>query len=85
MKRSAWTSLSVLLLALIPACAVMAVIGGSVLTTVEILLPVGLLALALAGLADSVACGCPRCTTASSWASPSLSGSSSPRSRSGPR
>ncbi len=52
-RRSAWSSIAVLLLALLPACAVMAAIGGSVLTTVEILLPVGLLALALAWLADS--------------------------------
>ncbi len=53
MRRSVWSSIPVLLLALAPACAVMAAIGGSVLTTVEILLPVGLLALALAQLADS--------------------------------
>jgi signal transduction histidine kinase len=46
--------LLVLLLALAPACAVMAVIGGghAVLVTVEILVPVGLVALALAALAD---------------------------------
>jgi signal transduction histidine kinase len=53
MRRSAWIFISVLLLALTPACAIMAAIGGPVLTTVEILLPVGLLALALAQLADS--------------------------------
>jgi signal transduction histidine kinase len=52
-RRSVWSSIPVLALALAPACAVMAAIGGSVFTTVEILLPVGLLALALAGLADS--------------------------------
>jgi signal transduction histidine kinase len=61
-RRAVWSSLAVLLLALAPACAVMAVIGGgsAVLTTVEILLPVGLLALALAQLADS---GRPRLPT----------------------
>ncbi|HXA55090.1 MAG TPA: HAMP domain-containing sensor histidine kinase [Solirubrobacteraceae bacterium] len=48
-----WSSIAVLLLALVPACAVMAAIGGSLALTVEILLPVGLLALALAHLADS--------------------------------
>ncbi len=44
-----------LLAALAPACAVMAAIGGAhaVRGTVEILLPVGLVALALAGLADA--------------------------------
>jgi signal transduction histidine kinase len=52
-RHSAWGSIPVLALALALACAVMAAIGGSVLTTVEILLPVGLLALALAQLADS--------------------------------
>jgi signal transduction histidine kinase len=53
MRRQVWSSLAVLALALAPACAVMAAIGGSVPTAIEILLPVGLLALALAGLADS--------------------------------
>jgi signal transduction histidine kinase len=55
MRRSLPTLLLVLLLALAPACAVMAVIGGghAVLLTVEILVPVGLLALALAELADA--------------------------------
>ena len=55
MRRSVWSSIPVLALALAPACAVMAVTGGAhaVWTTVEILLPVGLLALAFAGLADS--------------------------------
>jgi signal transduction histidine kinase len=54
-KRALPTLLLVLLLALAPACAVMAVIGGghAVLLTVEILVPVGLLALLLAELADS--------------------------------
>ena len=54
-KRTLPTLLLVLLLALAPACAVMAVIGGghAVLLTVEILVPVGLLALLLAELADS--------------------------------
>ncbi|MGH2854846.1 MAG: sensor histidine kinase [Solirubrobacteraceae bacterium] len=52
MRRSVWGSVPVLALALALACAVMAAIGGSVSTTVEILLPVGLLALALAQLAD---------------------------------
>jgi signal transduction histidine kinase len=52
-RRAVWSSAAVLLLALTPACAVMAAIGGSVPTTVEILLPVGLLALTLAQLADS--------------------------------
>ena len=53
--RALPTLLLVLLLALAPACAVMAVIGGghAVLLTVEILVPVGLLALLLAELADS--------------------------------
>jgi signal transduction histidine kinase len=62
MRRAVWSSLLVLLIALAPACAVMALIGGAsaVLTTVEILLPVGLLALALAQLADS---GRPRLPT----------------------
>ncbi len=53
MRRAAQGSLAVLALALALACAVMAAIGGSVGTTVAILLPVGLLALALAHLADS--------------------------------
>jgi signal transduction histidine kinase len=55
MRRSALTLLLVLLAALAPACAVMAAIGGAdaVVTTVEILVPVGLVALALAQLADS--------------------------------
>ncbi len=53
MRRAAQGSLPVLALALALACAVMAAIGGSVPTTVAILLPVGLLALALAHLADS--------------------------------
>ncbi len=53
MRRAVWNSAAVLLLALVPACAVMAAIGGAVPTTVEILLPVGLLALTLAQLADS--------------------------------
>lgn len=53
MRRSAWSSIPVLALALAPACTVMAVIGGSLPSTVAILLPVGLLALALAQLADS--------------------------------
>lgn len=50
-----WASISVLLAALVPACVVMALVGGArpTLTMVEILLPVGLLALALAQLADS--------------------------------
>lgn len=52
MRRSVWGSVPVLALALALACAVMAAIGGSVATTVAILLPVGLLALALAHLAD---------------------------------
>ncbi len=54
-KRSVWSSIPVLALALALACAVMALTGGAhaVWTTVEILLPVGLLALALAQLADS--------------------------------
>jgi signal transduction histidine kinase len=53
MKRSPATLLLVLLAALAPACAVMAAVGGSpaVLLTVEILVPVGLVALALAELA----------------------------------
>jgi signal transduction histidine kinase len=44
----------VLLVALAPACAVMAILGGghAVLVTAEILVPVGLLALALAELAQ---------------------------------
>jgi signal transduction histidine kinase len=48
------TLLAVLVLALAPACAVMAALGGAdaVRGTVEILLPVGLVALALAQLAD---------------------------------
>jgi signal transduction histidine kinase len=45
-------SVAVLAVALVPACAVMAAIGGSLPSTVAILLPVGLLALALAHLAD---------------------------------
>jgi signal transduction histidine kinase len=53
MRRSTWQTLAVLVLALAPACAVMAAIGGSVLRTIAILLPVGLLALVLAQLADS--------------------------------
>lgn len=55
MRRALPTLLAVLLLALVPACAVMAVLGGghAVLVTVEILLPIGLVALALAELADS--------------------------------
>jgi signal transduction histidine kinase len=54
MKRSASTLLLVLLMALAPACAVMAALGGghAVLLTVEILVPVGLVALALAEFAD---------------------------------
>jgi signal transduction histidine kinase len=53
MRRSLPALLAVLLLALAPACAVMAALGGghAVLVTVEILLPVGLAALALAELA----------------------------------
>jgi signal transduction histidine kinase len=53
--RSVVGLVAVLALALAPACAVMAVLGGghAVLVTVEILLPVGLAALALAELADS--------------------------------
>jgi signal transduction histidine kinase len=55
MRRPLPTLLGVLLLALAPACAVMAALGGghAVLLTVEILVPVGLAALALAELADS--------------------------------
>jgi signal transduction histidine kinase len=55
MRHSVWASILVLLAALVPACAVMALVGGArpTLTMVEILLPVGLLALALAQLADS--------------------------------
>jgi signal transduction histidine kinase len=55
MRRSLPTLLLVLLLALAPACAVMAAIGGAhaVLLTVEVLVPVGLLALLLAELAGS--------------------------------
>ena len=53
MRRATQGSLAVLALALALACAVMAAIGGSVGTTVAILLPVGLLALTLAHLADS--------------------------------
>jgi signal transduction histidine kinase len=62
MRRAVWSSLAVLLLALAPACAVMALTGGgsAVRTTVEILLPVGLLALVLAQLADG---GRPRLPT----------------------
>jgi signal transduction histidine kinase len=54
MRRSLPRLLLVLLLALAPACAVMAAIGGghAVLVTVEILVPVGFLALVLAELAD---------------------------------
>jgi signal transduction histidine kinase len=53
MRRSPATLLLVLLAALAPACAVMAAIGGghAVLVSVEILIPVGLVALALAELA----------------------------------
>jgi signal transduction histidine kinase len=53
MRRPLPAVLAVLLAALAPACAVMAVIGGGhgVLVTVEILVPVGLVALALAELA----------------------------------
>ncbi|HEY3759404.1 MAG TPA: HAMP domain-containing sensor histidine kinase [Solirubrobacteraceae bacterium] len=53
MRRSLPTLLLVLLLALAPACAVMAAIGGAhaVLLTVEVLVPVGLFALLLAELA----------------------------------
>ncbi|HWX44635.1 MAG TPA: HAMP domain-containing sensor histidine kinase [Solirubrobacteraceae bacterium] len=52
--RSALSLAVVLLAALLPACTVMAAIGDAhaVLVTVEILVPVGLLALALAQLAD---------------------------------
>jgi signal transduction histidine kinase len=54
MRHSAWSSISVLLAALLPACAVMALVGGArlTLTMVEILIPVGLLALVLAQLVD---------------------------------
>ncbi|HSZ69358.1 MAG TPA: HAMP domain-containing sensor histidine kinase [Solirubrobacteraceae bacterium] len=54
MRRSLSMLLLVLLLALAPACAVMAAIGGghAVRVTVEILVPVGLVALVLAELAD---------------------------------
>ncbi|HVR05631.1 MAG TPA: hypothetical protein VMS02_06280, partial [Solirubrobacteraceae bacterium] len=53
MTHSAWASLAVLLAALVPACAIMAALGGAdgVLRIAEILLPVGLLALAPAQLA----------------------------------
>jgi signal transduction histidine kinase len=53
-RRSLATLPLVLLAALAPACAVMAAVGGAgaVRGTVEILLPVGLVALVLAGLAD---------------------------------
>jgi signal transduction histidine kinase len=52
-RRSTWISLAVLLAALVPACAIMAALGGAhgVLSIAEILLPVGLLALAPAQLA----------------------------------
>jgi signal transduction histidine kinase len=55
MRRSPAPLLAVLLLALAPACAVMVALGGghAVLVTVEILVPVGLVALALAELADA--------------------------------
>jgi signal transduction histidine kinase len=55
MRRSLWSTIAVLAAALVPACAVMAAIGGgsAVLTMVKILVPVGLVALALAQLADS--------------------------------
>lgn len=55
MARSLPGLLAVLLLALAPACAVMAALGGAhaVLLTVEILLPVGFVALTLAQLADA--------------------------------
>jgi signal transduction histidine kinase len=53
-RRSLLTLLAVLALALAPACAVMAALGGAgaVLGTVKILVPVGLVALVLAQLAD---------------------------------
>lgn len=53
--RSLLGLLAVLLVALAPACAVMAALGGghAVLLTVEILLPVGLVALTFAQLADA--------------------------------
>jgi signal transduction histidine kinase len=53
-RRSLPALLLVLLVALAPACVVMALLGGghAVLVTVEILVPVGLVALALAELAD---------------------------------
>jgi signal transduction histidine kinase len=55
MRRPLATLLLVLLAGLLPACAVMAAIGGGhpVLVMVEILVPVGVVALALAQLADS--------------------------------
>jgi signal transduction histidine kinase len=54
-RRSPAALLAVLLLALVPACVIMAVLGGghAVLVTVEILVPVGLVALALAELAGA--------------------------------
>jgi hypothetical protein len=53
-RRALPALLAVLLLALVPACVVMAILGGghAVLVTVEILAPVGAVALALAALAD---------------------------------
>lgn len=53
MRRSGWVSLAVLLAALVPACAIMAALAGAggLLRIAEILLPVGLLALAPAQLA----------------------------------
>jgi signal transduction histidine kinase len=53
-RRSLPALLAVLLVALAPACAVMALLGGghAVLVTAEILVPVGLVALTLAELAD---------------------------------
>jgi signal transduction histidine kinase len=53
MRRSAGISLAVLLVALVPAAAIMAALDGAsgVLKITEILLPVGVLALALAELA----------------------------------
>jgi signal transduction histidine kinase len=51
-RRAARDSILALALALVLACAVMAAIGGPVPRTIAILLPAGLLALALAQLAD---------------------------------
>jgi signal transduction histidine kinase len=53
-RRSLPALLAVLLVALAPACVVMALLGGghAVLVTAEILVPVGLVALVLAELAD---------------------------------